>query len=663
LANALLLCAACGSGSSAPEQAPPNRVTAESSYDASEPVVDAAYRFRLSLPGTGWKLMHAADARGMVVDAIAGAVKPDGVAGVVIVDRLPGVALADASALLDARLPNVVSERSGPARVGDYDAVRDVYRVEVEGTQFRYLRVIFLRDGSLYQLLAWGQAETTSTEDLEPFFQAFTPTPGALEIPTQLDPTEINADGGAWRVVQGEYDSAVSGLHLPPVAGWEYVLGAAMTRANPEAELTLSNASAGAHITVVSVRVAGDSDEGGVARARAIATEHSGRQGVALGTVTRTVGGQEVVFTRYANGKGLEVEVGIRAKGDVASELWLAYPVALRESATAACSAVLEAMSFVSRPERDALERALASRRAVGWAVGPTSRFNGAEFRDYEHNLTWSAPPGLHDVGIGPAAAVSGANVVLSLRAPLLSVFGRLEVVAGAAGQTKAVADAAVAHMLDTRAVPWSVEGRPAHRSRSTWMVGDAAFQYSLVAVAHGEDLVVMTVWGPMQDEAVAARIDAVLRGVRLPAALEPVTRATGRLIDDHFGVSVIEPLGWSRVEADGMPNPSSRVAWWERDQTRLGLMRQAGAPHHADEAWVAAYLDQNTRDALATHGAVGTPTALRDSLDGQPSRRLVYDNAEVEIVVRKGVAYTVMRMGTDEAAGARFREGVRWVP
>ena len=42
------------------------KVTAESEYDATEPLVDDNYRFRLVTPGPGWKLLHTVDIRQLV---------------------------------------------------------------------------------------------------------------------------------------------------------------------------------------------------------------------------------------------------------------------------------------------------------------------------------------------------------------------------------------------------------------------------------------------------------------------------------------------------------------------------------------------------------------------------------------------------------------------
>src|SRR4051812_1269489 len=83
----------------------PTKVTVESKDDATEPLVDDNYRFKITWPGKGWKLMRAHDASKMLNDAIAGATYEESLFGGVIVEATPGLKL---DAYVDLLVDNAI---------------------------------------------------------------------------------------------------------------------------------------------------------------------------------------------------------------------------------------------------------------------------------------------------------------------------------------------------------------------------------------------------------------------------------------------------------------------------------------------------------------------------------------------------------------------------
>lgn len=87
------------------EKAASKKVTVDSTNDATQPMIDEDYRFKLDWPGTGWKLMTEQEIRKLSPDAVAGAIHPtDRIYGAIIVESAGNSELSQlARAIADNR--------------------------------------------------------------------------------------------------------------------------------------------------------------------------------------------------------------------------------------------------------------------------------------------------------------------------------------------------------------------------------------------------------------------------------------------------------------------------------------------------------------------------------------------------------------------------------
>lgn len=633
------------------------KVTAESEYDATLPIDDEAFRFRLVQPGKGWKLLRKQDIRRMLPDAVAGAVSSDGIYGGIIVEKLPGISLDKAVELVSGVLPQAIVESDEPTTLGGLPARRTRFTALIEGSNFRYVRVVFLRGDYLYQLMAWGLAGDTEAAELEPFIAAVSLTEGEILGEADDRPPVREADGVTWHIREGQFQSVVSGLSLAPTGSWRYLVGQELTRLNPEAELAMTDAASNAYFALISERYEGGDPAGMIEIIRGGLAENLGP---GEPETTRTVAGQPVAFVRYRTTTSLEFLVGVLAVDGSVTQVMTWYPQAVREPAVAAFEALLAGATKLSASERDGLREQLLARKGVVRKAAPRSAFLGEQFRDFAHLVTWTQPRGLYDAQIGDEAHPSSPSAVLVLKAPLEGVHGHVEVMEGEAARLGEYHESIAGKLADRRDERLEIDGVTVSRSFGTDRRGDVEFAYGVLSAAHEGHAVVMTAWGTAASASVPAAIEVVLGGLGLPARLPETTVAGGRFIDHHYGVSIAEPTGFTRSDATPPTLGQGRLTQW-KGRGELALLTVVSQGFSDDEEWLASFAEQSMRDLVANKTPLGKPESSASTLDGRPSRRLVYPDAQVEIAVHDSSMTMLISAGVEAEASERFRESVRW--
>ncbi len=634
------------------------KVTAESDYDATQPIEDEAFRFRLVSPGPGWKLLRKQDMRRMLPDAVAGATSAGGIFGGVIVEKLPGMTLDKAVTLVSANVPQAVAEQEGEITFAGLPAHRAVFTAEIEGSSFRYLRILFLRDDYLYQVLTWGITSKAPLSALEPFPAAFSLTEGEIRGEVDDRPPVRVADGATWQIRDGKFQSVVSGLALEPSGTWRYLVGQELVQVNAEAELALTDSANSAYFAVISERYESGDPAGMVATIRSgLATN----MGTPEEEKTRSVGGKAVPFLRYHTDTSLEFLVGVMTGDGAVTQVLTWYPAATRETSVPAFEALLTGMTVLSAAERDALREQLLARKGVVKQAAPTSAFLGEQFRDFQHEVTWTQPRGLYDVHLGEAARANSPNAVLSLQAPLEAVYAHLEVLENDGARVGFFHDSIAGSFEDRRDEQDIVDGVNVTRSFGHQSQGGVDFRYGTVSAAHGGHTVIMTAWGPATSPTVADSIDRVVRGVGFPARLPETTVKSGRFIDHHYGIGVEEPAGWARSDATPKEIGQGRFTQWKKGRGELGLLTVVSQGFSDEPEWMASFAEQTMRDLMANRIQLGKPESSAGTLDGYPSRRLVYPEAQLEITVRDSSLTMLIMANVDTDVADRFRQSLRW--
>ena len=550
------------------------KLTADSTYDATKPIEHEGYRFRLESPGTGWKLTQTEDTRRLVPDAVAGAVNTDGRFGAVIVERVPGLELEGAVEWLDGMLEGATFESTDPTTVDGLPAMRSVYVMSIEGLEFRYLRVVFLREGFLYQLMSWGTKSNVSVSDLEPFVRAFSLTEGTVEGVEDDRPPVEQADGINWRIRDGRFEGVVSGLSIERPEGWRFLVGEELANSNAEAELGLTHRETSAYLLLISERFEGEDPSGLIA-----IVNNNLREGFGEPTEagTERISGHDVPFRRYTSGP-MEFHIGILSGKGAVTQVLAWYPTGLRDSALPHCRAAIEALRVLSAPERETLREELLDRPGVLWQATRHTSFLGDTFRDFAHRVTWTQPRGLYDVALGDRAKADAPSAVLSVTDTLGSVYGVLEVVEGDGGRVEEIHEGLAGTLRDRKDEPYAVSGLLGSRSTGVERIDGADFLYSVASFSHGGHAVVFGGLGPgRHGDARGDRYGDVGTG---PAGGDAGDDREGRASHRPAVRGQLRPSGGLRLQRSstrGRPDSRSRHDVEERtEDDRAG---QLGAP------------------------------------------------------------------------------------
>jgi hypothetical protein len=225
-----------------------------------EAIVDDDYRFRLARPGGRWFLFGPGEVTKLLPDAAAGANNMGQIYGVIIVEWFPqGDAAAIARALIDiAPLEEKAASTPEPIEFHGLKAVRYRMTGVAGGIRFRYQDIVFVRQGHVYQVLAWGLAVRTAEDgsDFEPFVRAFTLLDGTVKGRAAAAPVPGSV-GIGWRVKSGIFESAVHGIAVAPRGNWRVVVGVELRKMNADAAVGLALAQPSAQAVVIVGRAVG----------------------------------------------------------------------------------------------------------------------------------------------------------------------------------------------------------------------------------------------------------------------------------------------------------------------------------------------------------------------------------------------------------------------
>lgn len=622
------------------QEGDPTKVTVESKDDATEPIVDENYRFKITWPGKGWKLMRTHDASKMVTDAVAGATFDDSLFGGVIVEAAPGLKLdAFVDLIVDSAitLANKKVVKRDPLVFAGVDAVRVVVTGSLEGQAITYIDTIFISQGYGYQVLGFGRSTDVADvgAKLQPFFDGFSLLPGKVSgRPTE--PIVSEADGVGWRVRGGVFESAVTGIRVRPTDTWRISVAASLQKLNADAEVGIVHSNPDVYIVLIVERAP---PEAGRAEfltqlRSAIATDAERGKPIAA-----TFAGKPLELVPFTQTGAMPTEHlhGVHYVGDQIVQVMAWYLAPDRERARKSLQDGLALADFLPEPARTKLLAELERAPDTQSAVGPAYSLRRGVYRSFEHGFTWTKPAtSMWRITAGDAAKADGAEVKFD--EPARNLYGSITVVDNP-GEPEAFHASQVAAFEGTKSAPVTFALGTA-TARVTTL--DTTFQgqpmrYSILTTAAGNTGIQMMVWGARTDlKQHAGAVDAALRGFRFSTT--PAIEKDGEHRDHRLGFAVKVPASYRFTDAATAQQSADRsVVIWERGSAGLG----AFAIHMSisDENWLFGYVEQMVRDQLGKF-VTGTATRTELTIDGRRVRRLVWSQLELHMMVRDEVVY-----------------------
>jgi len=400
------------------------------SFGKQDPIVNDDYRFRLDPIGPGWILLDEAEAKGLVPDALAGALHVESqMGGVVFVEKVGNTDIdafhAHVAGLLEGG--EVLVESLDRVIHAGRPAVRIVTLELIDGLPIVRLEVIAIHQGLAYHLNAWGREEILGSDraPLERFAAAFSFTEGLVR-PRELSRAVADADGVGWRLRDGVYEDAVYGIRIEPRGPWRVAVGDDLRFLSTEARVGLVSDTA--YIVLIAEKVFDDR--------RVYSSWALDRIEQAMGisrsgdSLVVDIGGKRVSLLRYGAGS-LEYLYGVGFHGDAAFQVMAWYLPGLREQAEAELPEAWRAITLLGPEPWRRLEKELGSAPDPQVLVGAGFALRDGVFTDFANGVTWTKPEGRWLASAGPAAAAINPDAELVIENLDCGIFGALIVESG----------------------------------------------------------------------------------------------------------------------------------------------------------------------------------------------------------------------------------------
>jgi hypothetical protein len=526
---------------------------------AEEPAVheDADYRFRITSPGSDWRLLPELEARKLVPDAIAGLTDLKGANFVVIAEEAPGANLDAYARVLRENMPvenadfgevETVTFQSHPAR-------RWNVRGKMNGLDVRFRNLLVARGDFLFQIL--GFQVGSSTRDLDTLAANIVLTPGPIR-PRRLARATHDVRGVGWRIQGGVYQDAANGVEVRPPEGWRLVVGTELNVMNDSACVGLISADPDAYVILIVERARGVDREAFLAKLRANVAESSG--GSPTGSaVPDVVGGREFAMRTHRVSRGASVLLhhGARIDGDRAVQVqaWHVEGVAARVRPRLV--AAYAAIRFLDEPSRAALAKDLLAAEDPQDLVGPGYSLRRGVLQDFEHRFTWTKPAGFWEVTAGQEARAGNPDTTVSLAEVSLGLQGQV-----IAEEMEGVGPLEFHNFLLERLEPkdplpeptrLDLDGTEALFTEVRPGILDLPMRYAVTSVVKEGRAYQLLFWGLEGNvETTRPNLLAAVRAFRFPPGLVTKERRADVFVDHRLGWRLRRPAGpgWRFTDA-----------------------------------------------------------------------------------------------------------------
>lgn len=626
------------------------KLTPSSTDDATAPLVDEDFRFRLAWPGAGWKVLRERDARRLNRDAVAGLLHNQ-VMTIVIVEALPGLEREAYTQLVVDNL--AFADKQSKVEVRTVDG-HDESRIVVTGTQDGRATTVrarlFAYQGYGYQILSIQLGDAPPVALAEQALDAFSLIDGPVSGRSDATATG-DLDGLGWRLRGDRLEHGPAALRVTVPPDWMVVPEGDLSRMNHDAAIGLKSKRDGMYLTVIVEPVNGVEPAAYIAARRAALDDVWTPQG---DPVAMSVGRAPIELLRAHGEVGFPAEMlwGTVVVGQRGYQFSIWYPQATGAQLRPKVPALLSAIEFLDDRATAALVTELSAVPDRRVAVGADFSLRGGVYHDFTHRLRWRQPPGLWRVTVGDEARA--INAAIQLQAEELVHGTYVQLIAEAWDGDLASYEAAVRATIDS---PLFSSGDATVRGRATrsfeWTVDTGSMQLHMrntLVVDGGRGVQVIT-WALAGAWPSPPALTAIVDGLELLDAL-PATEPGPPYRDHRYGFAVTVPSGWSVSESGSRAAPAGVVRRWTRGSAEL-LVIANYSPNSDDELMVE-MAEQNFRQHMAKLVDVA-PNRETIELAGRPGTRLSWRDgpgrAELQLVRRGDVMYGVLAVAPDGGA------------
>lgn len=576
------------------------KLTADSTQDATQAVVDEDWKFHLAWPGAGWKMMGESDVSRIGPDLVAGAIANNNFFGVIVeaqadqtIDQYVDLVLAN------RKIGSEAIESRAAVQVAGVEGVRVVYTTQIEQMPYRFAITAVAHEGHWYQLLGWSLTKNELLASYDQFVAAFSFLPGTPKGRTARAVVQKDVDGPDWRLREGVFESATEGLRVRPSHDWRVAVGVELREMNDSADVGLVHANPDVFVVMLSDVTPEVARESFAESRRAEISASGGTW--APEPWTATLAGEPLAFRRLV-GQPFEYLHAVRFDHTRATQVLGWYAGNARDKAEPMLVHAFAGIERMTDGERESLRDELVAAVDPHEMVGEHERLREGVFRDYEHGIEWTKPEGLWRLAIGDEARASNPDAVLTGESRDVGLLFELHAQGRGGRDADLVHEEALATYGLTKGKTESIALADGTMvlSRAKKEHGGIVWSFSVGTALLQDRAMVLAVWG---SESVAqAEHDRVFRGLRFADDLKAVRQQGTRLVDDRMGYAVEMPNGLTRQDVTPIDQTKiGTLSSWKGDHREVQLVSLCALGLGQDADWLVGLMQQQMRTAMGT--------------------------------------------------------------
>ncbi len=565
-----------------------------SAADTAPFIVDETFRIRLQRPGEGWQLLGEERKIATSTDSLLTAYDTEqALLGDVSVGQAPQASLA---AYLDDWLRRLTFSEKAiqwrnrapfqncPAESFELSGVYLGQPTLLQGT-------FFFHENHAYRVTIRGPRSQFDRTRVQRFFESITLLPGkVLGAPRVKGVTEVSGVG--WRIRDGRYESALSGLRVVAPPGWQLLAGNDLREFNPDADVALVHDDPDVSLTI---RVAASHRR----HAQDYVSEHQRAhiQNLRV-TLTKDTTPLSLMGTRMSLQLG-HAEFGSQyAYGNLTRdgqvfELTAGYSELFQAAAPTLLQQAAEHVQVLTEVERNALQNELLAQATDEHIVGRDISLHNGCFQDYSRCFRWCRPPGFWETAVGAAAHASDSRVALVAQNVQVGLSVRIYAQPLLRDSTSLFVGLSGEQRL--RELPAGQLARPSHFSRAsagTVATDRGRLSMTLYGVEHQGGEIAFLVSCLDGNDGCKRQADLALEAFRTESCVQAVEMVGNTLVDRRLGLAQTLPNAFRLNARQAAFGESGQRISWESPDGNLTLV------------------------TMAVGGGSGTPTDFIESVD-----------------------------------------------
>ncbi len=640
-------------------------------------LVDEDFRFAITRPDPGWKLLGVAEARQIVPDAAAGIMKPPGLFCVVVVEPAPeGTAETWARTIIDnLPLEGKTEEVFEATTFCDRPAIRAQNTGRTSDLAVRFQHVIVMNEGHLFQIIAWGSQDLTKADgsSFAPAVKTVALLPGKIRG-RSAEARVTEATGVGWLVRSGRFASAAYGFAVEPAGEWRLAVGKELTGMNGDAEVGLVHTHA--YMIAICERAAGVDKAafmGHIRDSAAAGRETSGKP------LDVKVGGEAVTLLRYAMGDSAEFTLyhGAFFRNDICIQVQAWFMAKLETEAMAALPAAFEAFRFLDAKEREQVAAAIDAKPDSTNVIGMDHAFRQGVYRNFRQDITWKRPAGFWRISTGDAARQRNADASLFFEEPSAGLMGMVIAEDADGAEGARYHDTVVRNLTGEKTGDDATAPIPAKFGSVDGLVtktrvasGATTLDYAIATAVTPKRAVQCLIWGLPGNAATAQdRITAALGGLSVhPSGLPETTTEGLDHADERLGFSLKSPAEGAQLR-DILPAGSLKAAgtgvMWQSKSSIAFVVAVCALSDDQDPAWFDRFVVANLVENLSRNFG-GRPSESAGAIAGHDCSRLTWTKGFERLEINKFVrdrTFFAVGFGGRAPSIAAARDGFTLLP